>query len=71
MPPIVALAQIVVEFRETLFGEEAVDPDPAGGRISGGQPFDGTIDDLVSQEELRKISDYYKKVAGFSLQSAK
>ena len=43
MPPIVALAQIVVEFRKALFGEEAVDPDPARGRISGGQPFDVEI----------------------------
>jgi 2-polyprenyl-6-methoxyphenol hydroxylase-like FAD-dependent oxidoreductase len=39
--------------------------------LSGGQPFPGTIDDLVSQEALRKISDDYKKVAGFALQAAK
>lgn len=39
--------------------------------LSGGQPFPGTIDDLVSQEELRRISDDYKKVAGFALQSVK
>ena len=35
--------------------------------LSGGQPFPGTIDELVSQDELRRISDDYKKVAGFSL----
>jgi 2-polyprenyl-6-methoxyphenol hydroxylase-like FAD-dependent oxidoreductase len=35
--------------------------------LSGGKPFPGTIDDLVSQEELRRISDDYKKIAGFSL----
>jgi 5-methylphenazine-1-carboxylate 1-monooxygenase len=34
--------------------------------LSGGQPF-GTIDDLISQDELRAISDHYKNVAGFSL----
>ncbi|MCK9507020.1 MAG: flavin-dependent oxidoreductase [Pigmentiphaga sp.] len=33
--------------------------------LSGGKPFDN-IDDLISQEELREISDNYKKVAGFS-----
>lgn len=36
--------------------------------LSGGKPFPGTIDDLVSQEELRRISEDYKKVAGFSLE---
>lgn len=35
--------------------------------LSGGKPFPGTIDDLVSQEELRRISEDYKKVAGFTL----
>lgn len=35
--------------------------------LSGGRPFPGTIDDLISQEELRRISDEYKRVAGFSL----
>lgn len=39
--------------------------------LSGGQPFPGTIDDLVSQEELRRISEDYKKVAGFSLSALK
>ncbi|HSV54710.1 MAG TPA: flavin-dependent oxidoreductase [Burkholderiaceae bacterium] len=34
--------------------------------LSGGKPF-GSIDDLISQEELRKISDEYKRIAGFSL----
>jgi 2-polyprenyl-6-methoxyphenol hydroxylase-like FAD-dependent oxidoreductase len=38
--------------------------------LSGGKPFPGTIDDLVSQEELRRISEDYKKVAGFSLEKA-
>lgn len=33
--------------------------------LSGGQPF-GHIDDLISQAELRAISDNYAKIAGFS-----
>lgn len=36
--------------------------------LTGGQPF-GNIDDVISQEELRKISDDYKRIAGFSLES--
>ena len=39
--------------------------------LSGGQPFPGSIDELVSQEELRRISEDYKKVAGFSLEKAR
>jgi 2-polyprenyl-6-methoxyphenol hydroxylase-like FAD-dependent oxidoreductase len=39
--------------------------------LSGGKPFPGSIDDLVSQEELRRISDDYKNVAGFSLEKLK
>jgi len=35
--------------------------------LSGGQPFPGTIDDLVSAEELARISEHYKQVAGFAL----
>jgi 2-polyprenyl-6-methoxyphenol hydroxylase-like FAD-dependent oxidoreductase len=36
--------------------------------LSGGKPFPGKIDDLVSQQALRQISDDYKKVAGFALE---
>ena len=36
--------------------------------LSGGKPFDN-IDDLISQEELRAISDNYKRIAGFSLEA--
>ncbi|MDO9359874.1 MAG: flavin-dependent oxidoreductase [Polaromonas sp.] len=36
--------------------------------LSGGKPFDN-IDDLISQQELREISESYKKVAGFSLEA--
>jgi 2-polyprenyl-6-methoxyphenol hydroxylase-like FAD-dependent oxidoreductase len=39
--------------------------------LSGGKPIDGSIDDLISQDELRKISDAYKTVAGFSLDALK
>ena len=36
--------------------------------LTGGKPFK-SIDDVISQEELRKISEDYKKIAGFSLES--
>lgn len=35
--------------------------------LAGHQPFAGSIDDLVSQEELRRISQAYQEVAGFSV----
>ena len=38
--------------------------------LSGGRPF-RHIDDLISQEELRRMSDEYKRVAGFSLDALK
>jgi len=34
--------------------------------LTGGKPF-ASIDDVISQEELRALSESYKKVAGFSL----
>lgn len=34
--------------------------------LSGGKPF-RRIDDLISQEELRRMSDEYKRIAGFAL----
>ena len=34
--------------------------------LSGGQPF-RHIDDLISQEELQRMSDEYKLIAGFAL----
>lgn len=37
--------------------------------LSGHQPFPGTIDDLISQEDLRRISQDYQNVAGFSLKA--
>jgi 2-polyprenyl-6-methoxyphenol hydroxylase-like FAD-dependent oxidoreductase len=37
--------------------------------LSGGKPFPGTIDDLIPQEELRRISEDYKRVAGFALEA--
>ncbi len=37
--------------------------------LSGGKPIEGGIDSLISQDELRKISDAYKNVAGFSLEA--
>jgi 5-methylphenazine-1-carboxylate 1-monooxygenase len=35
--------------------------------LAGGRPIEGGIDALISQDELRKISDDYKQVAGFAL----
>jgi 2-polyprenyl-6-methoxyphenol hydroxylase-like FAD-dependent oxidoreductase len=39
--------------------------------LSGGRPYPGTIDELISADELRRISDEYKRVAGFSLDALK
>ena len=36
--------------------------------LSQGKPFD-RLDDLISQEELRQISDNYKRIAGFALKA--
>ena len=38
--------------------------------LTNGEPF-GNIDDVISQGELRKLSDEYKQVAGFSLDALK
>ena len=38
--------------------------------LSGDKPF-RHIDDLISQDELRAISENYKKIAGFSLEAVK
>lgn len=35
--------------------------------LAGGRPFSGDVDALISREELRRISDQYKEIAGFSL----
>ncbi|MDB5964381.1 MAG: binding domain protein [Polaromonas sp.] len=51
----------------------AVPPDfiiMKANELSGGKPF-RHIDDLISQEELRKISDNYAQVAGFSREALK
>jgi 2-polyprenyl-6-methoxyphenol hydroxylase-like FAD-dependent oxidoreductase len=39
-------------------------------QLTGGKPF-RHIDDVISQDELRRISEEYKKVAGFSLGTLK
>lgn len=36
--------------------------------LSGGKPFNN-INDLISQDELRAISDNYKRIAGFALKA--
>jgi 2-polyprenyl-6-methoxyphenol hydroxylase-like FAD-dependent oxidoreductase len=38
--------------------------------LSAGKPF-RHIDDLISQEELRRMSDQYKEIAGFALEPAR
>ena len=38
--------------------------------LSGGRPF-RHIDDLICQEELRRMSDDYKRIAGFALEQAR
>ena len=38
--------------------------------LSGGQPFPGKVEDLVPAEEFRRISEDYKKVAGFALDTS-
>jgi 2-polyprenyl-6-methoxyphenol hydroxylase-like FAD-dependent oxidoreductase len=39
-------------------------------QLTGGKPF-RHIDDVISQDELRKISEDYKRIAGFSLGALK
>jgi 2-polyprenyl-6-methoxyphenol hydroxylase-like FAD-dependent oxidoreductase len=34
--------------------------------LTGGKPF-ANLDDVISQDELRQLSDRYKQVAGFAL----
>jgi 5-methylphenazine-1-carboxylate 1-monooxygenase len=38
--------------------------------LSGGHPF-RHIDDLISQDELRRLSDDYKRIAGFALEQTR
>jgi 2-polyprenyl-6-methoxyphenol hydroxylase-like FAD-dependent oxidoreductase len=38
--------------------------------LTGGKPF-RHIDDVISQDELRRLSDDYKRIAGFSLDAMK
>jgi 2-polyprenyl-6-methoxyphenol hydroxylase-like FAD-dependent oxidoreductase len=38
--------------------------------LTGGKPF-GKLEDVISEKELRKLSDEYKRIAGFSLDSLK
>jgi 2-polyprenyl-6-methoxyphenol hydroxylase-like FAD-dependent oxidoreductase len=38
--------------------------------LTGGKPFKN-LEDVISQDELKKLSDEYKKIAGFSLEALK
>jgi len=53
----------VVETNRTLPPDSII---MKADELSGGQPFDN-IDTLISQDELRAISDNYKQIAGFAL----
>jgi hypothetical protein len=35
--------------------------------LSGGRPFAHSVDEVISQDDLRRISDDYKRIAGFAL----
>jgi 5-methylphenazine-1-carboxylate 1-monooxygenase len=35
--------------------------------LTGDRPF-GNLDDFISQEELRALSDQYKRIAGYSIE---
>jgi len=35
--------------------------------LTGDRPF-GNLDDFISQEELRALSDRYKRIAGYSIE---
>ena len=39
-----------------------------GGELTGDRPF-GNLDDFISQEELRALSDQYKRIAGYSVEA--
>ena len=36
--------------------------------LTGDRPF-GNLDDFISQEELRALSDQYKRIAGYSVEA--
>jgi len=38
--------------------------------LTGGKPF-GKLEDVIGEDELRALSDEYKRVAGFSLDALK
>jgi len=38
-----------------------------GEELTGDRPFD-RLDDFITQEELRPLSDRYKRIAGYSIE---
>ena len=38
--------------------------------LTGGKPF-GKLEDVITEDELRELSDEYKRIAGFSLDALK
>jgi 2-polyprenyl-6-methoxyphenol hydroxylase-like FAD-dependent oxidoreductase len=75
--PLAALAAYEAQRREAtakvVLTNRSQPPDLINIRVeelSGDKPF-RHIDDLISQDELRQLSDNYKKIAGFSLEAVK
>ncbi len=75
--PVAALAAYEAQRREAtarvVLTNRSQPPDVINIRVeelSGDRPY-RHIDDLISQDELRQLSDNYKKIAGFSLEAVK
>jgi 2-polyprenyl-6-methoxyphenol hydroxylase-like FAD-dependent oxidoreductase len=75
--PIAALQAYEAQRREptarVVLTNRSQPPDVINIRVeelSGDRPY-RHIDDLISQDELRQLSDNYKKIAGFSIDAVK
>jgi 2-polyprenyl-6-methoxyphenol hydroxylase-like FAD-dependent oxidoreductase len=75
--PVAALSAYEAQRREAtakvVLTNRSQPPDLINIRVeelSGDRPY-RHIDDIISQDELRALSDNYKKIAGFSLESVK
>ncbi len=75
--PVAALATYESQRREAtakvVLTNRSQPPDVINIRVeelSGDRPY-RHIDDIISQDELRALSDHYKKIAGFSLEAVK
>lgn len=75
--PVAALATYESQRREAtanvVLTNRSQPPDVINIRVeelSGDRPY-RHIDDIISQDELRALSDHYKKIAGFSIDAVK